>query len=220
MQLDQQKQQHVWPRWQQFTSKEWGQLTRPIFWLTGAHKEAACQCNHTITTVNNDNKSNHHAHELIFSQLPHLPPLTNPSHLSQYGSNSFPLIPPTTFNCCQDHRKPCACHPQCASVHLGGAFVHVCAHVCVCESVCVGICWEELQQGRGSLVSQFSALIGVNERPFCCSAESPSHFFFEFTACRQNDTHTAWDVTSSQVWCFFTRQGYAPPLSTTGLTRF
>lgn len=41
--------------------------------------------------------------------------------------------------------------------------------LCKCVSMCV---LGGSPGGKGSLVSQFSALIGVNEWSFCCSAES------------------------------------------------
>lgn len=77
--------------------------------------------------------------------------------------------PTAAFNCCQRHRKPTT--------------VQVCFSKCVC--VCV-------QRGRESLVSQFSALIGVNEcRPV-------AQLKLSITPLRVNGD-TARNVTSSHV---------------------
>lgn len=103
--------------------------------------------------------SSTHAYSQVSGEL--LSGDTALSHLSQWRPNLFPLILPNIFNCCQVHWKPAS---VCKCMFGRGT------RACVC--VCVRLCWVEVQQGKGSLVSQFSALIGVNEWPFCCSAES------------------------------------------------
>ena len=112
----------------------------------------------------------HQAQELILWQAP-------PTHTAKLAG-SFWVVTPHSVIClnggltcflwsCRTFStaaRSTGSQPQCANACLGGALEHVC--------VCVRLCWVEVQQGKGSLVSQFSALIGVNEWPFCCSAES------------------------------------------------
>lgn len=131
------------------------------------HKEAAWQQQtQAPATVNNDNKSNSQAHELILWQAP---PIPQRSGRELQSGDTAPLV------ICHNGgltRFVWSCRPLSTVARATGSQSHS-----VCECACVGgdvvcVCVGGSPPGKGSLVSQFSALIGLNDRSFCCSAES------------------------------------------------
>ncbi len=145
------------------------------------HKEAACQRNQTPATVNNDNKRNRHAHELILWQAP--PTLQLSGGELQSGDTALLVI-------CYNRgltRFVWSHRPLSTAARTTGSQS---SSVCVwewgggCSCMCVDVCvLGGSPAGKGSLVSRFSALIGVNEWPFCCSAES-LHLSFSLSSQR------------------------------------
>lgn len=163
------------------------------------HKQDACQRSQTPATVNNDNKCNCQAHELILWQDP---PTIQPSGWElQSGDTALLVIcynrgrslvssDPT------DHFQLMP-RPQEASHHQ-------------CTSVCVCVWVRKCSRAGGSCLSIFRPDWSEWVVILLLSWNSPSVFFFEFTAWSQKrHTRRARDVTSCQVCCLFTCQGCA-----------
>lgn len=141
-----------------FADFSWFLISAPVL------KEAACQRNQTPATVNND-KSNRQAHELIPWQAPPIP--RQSGRELQSGDTALLVI-------CYNRgltRFVWFHRPLSTAARATGSQS---SSVCLCGRGCrVCVCvWDGSPAGKGSLVCRFSALIGLNEWSFCCSAES------------------------------------------------
>lgn len=147
------------------------------------HKEAACQCNQTLATVNNDNKRTTTHMSSSFDKL-------HPTYSRVTGS--IGLVTRLLVNC---HNRGLtrfvwSRQPLSTAARTTGSQS---SSVCKCAfgggmCVCVCICWVEVQQGRGvSCLSIFRPDWSEWVATLLLSWIPPSLFFFEFSVWRQID---------------------------------